>query len=173
MPEGEASCRCAGGAPDDLVAEADPEEREASINDGSREGDRPVEARRVARAWREDNSLHAPLQQLRRRCRMRMNAHTESPCAQRAYDVRLEAEVDDGDAWFVWSANLFHPRWRDESNKVFVLPAGERTRRCQRNIVVGIPWRRDARALCACFAEAPRKASRLDASNCGNPMGAK
>ena len=81
---------------DDLVAEADAEQRPAVVDDRPRQRDRAVEARRIARA-RATGS--------RRRCRPARTSAAVAVCGRtrtraprrrmRADDVRLQAEVDD------------------------------------------------------------------------------
>ena len=87
----------AGGAADDLVSEADPEQRPAVVDRGPGERHGPGQSRRVARAGRQDDAGDVGGEHLGRARGMRQDPHPHPPPTQAADDVRLQAEVDDGD----------------------------------------------------------------------------
>ena len=93
VAEGEAPGPRAGRATDDLVAEADSEERPAVGDDLASQRHRAVKSGRVAGTGREDHSVDVRGEGLRSRGGMWQDANASSAAPETADDVRLEAEV--------------------------------------------------------------------------------
>ena len=87
----------ARGAADDLVAEADPEQRPPVGDRRPGEADRTVEPGRVARARRQDEAVDVAAQRIGDVDGVGQDPDPRAAPAERADDVLLEAEVDDRD----------------------------------------------------------------------------
>ena len=85
-------------APDDLVAEADPQQGPAVVDDGARQRDLCLQARRIAWSGRQDHPIDVAREDLGRRRRVREDPDPGAAVPHRPNDVRLEAEVHDADA---------------------------------------------------------------------------
>ncbi len=126
MPEPETGRLGAGGAGHDLVAEADPEQRPAVVDDRAGEPDRALEPGRIAGTGRQDEAVDLVGQRDGRRDRVGQDPDPSSAPAHAAHDVRLQAEVDDPDerAALAVAADIHDRRRRDLADEVLVLPAG-------------------------------------------------
>ena len=98
MAEPEPARLGAGGPPDDLVAEADAQQRPAVVDDRAGERDLGLEARRIARVRATGSRRRRRSTSTSRRGRrVREDADARAAMAHRPDDVRLQAEVDDAD----------------------------------------------------------------------------
>ena len=95
MPEPEPPRVGARRARDDLVPEADPQQRPAVLDDRPCEGDGAGEPRRVAGTGREDDAIDVRREHLVRRRRVWQQPDTRAAAAERPDDVHLEPVVDD------------------------------------------------------------------------------
>src|SRR5439155_24153365 len=87
---------------DDLVPEADPEERPAIVDDRASETHRAVETGGVAGPRRQDEPVDVSGEGDPARNRMGQDPDASAAFAHPLDDVRLEAEVDDPDQWPVF-----------------------------------------------------------------------
>ena len=85
------------GAGDDLVPEADPEERPPVGDHGAGERDLCRQPRRIARPGRQDDAVHVGGQDLRRGGGVREDPHARAPVAHGPHDVGLQSQVHDAD----------------------------------------------------------------------------
>ena len=131
MAEPEPARLGAGRPPDDLVAEADPEERAAVGDRRPRQRDRTGEPRRVARPGRQDEPVDLGGQRVPGADGVGQDPDPGPAPTERADDVRLEPVVDDRDERPALGrvADLARRLRRDEVDEVLVLPARERAGR--------------------------------------------
>ena len=167
VAEAQAGRLGAGGAADDLVAEADAEQRPAVVDDRPRQRDRTVEPGRIARA-----RARGP----RRRRPGRAPPPPRSCAAGRGPgrrggagpdDVRLEPEVDDRDqrAAVPHAPDVHDRRRRDLAHEVLVLPARHRRARGDGRVRVGLAGRGDDAALAAGLAQVAGERAGVDAGD--------
>src|SRR2546427_318455 len=117
------------GPRDDLVAEADAEERPTVDDRRPSEADEALESRRVAGSRRQDEPVDVVGERLLGAGRVGEDAHARAAATKRADDVLLEAEIEDGDerATLGRIADLAHGSRRHEPDEVLLRPA-----RCRR-----------------------------------------
>ena len=157
----------ASGPRDDLVTEADPEQRPAVVDDRPRQRDRSVESCRIARARRQDDAVDVGRESDGRRDRVRQDADPGAAMAHRADDVRLQPEVDDPDerATILRPTDIHDRRRRDLADEILVLPARHGPGRRDGGVAVDLARRGDDPAQAAVRAEVPRQRPRVHAGD--------
>ena len=157
VPEAKARRLGARGPPDDLVPEADAEQRPAVVDDRPGERDLGVEPRRVAGPGRQDHAIDVGGEDVRGRCRVRQDPDARATSKHRPDDVVLEPEVDDRDAWAagVLGRVVRHGRRRDLPDEILVLPAGHGPGGRHGRLTVDLTGRRDDPAQAAARAQVP------------------
>ena len=96
MSERQAPRVRAGRPPDYLVSQANAQQRPAVGNDRAGERNGTVEPGRITRSRREDHAVHVRRQSLSRRRSVRKDADSGTALPKASHDVRLEAEIQDG-----------------------------------------------------------------------------
>ena len=86
-----------GRPTDDLVAEADAEQRPAVVDDRAGQRDLGLEPGRIAGPGRQDDAVDVRREDVGRGRGVRQDPDAGAPAAHRADDVGLEPEVDDRD----------------------------------------------------------------------------
>ena len=125
---------------DDLVAEADAEQRPAVVDDRLRQGHGAVESSRIPRARRQDQAVDVRSEGDSGRDRVRQDADPGAAVAHGADDVGLQSEVDDPDqrAAVLRTTDVHDRRRRDVADEVLVLPARNGPRRRNGRVAVGL-----------------------------------
>ena len=110
---------------DDLVTEADAEQRPAVVDDRLRQGHGAIESSRIPWAWRQDQAVDVRSEGDRRRDRVRQDADPGAAMAHGADDVGFQSEVDDPDqrAAVLRTTHVHDRRRRDVADEVLILPA--------------------------------------------------
>ena len=136
---------------DDLVTEADAEQRPAVVDDRLRQGDGAVESSRIPRARRQDQAIDVRSEGDGGRDRVRQDADPGAAMAHRADDVRLQSEVDDPDqrAAVLRTTDVHDRRRRDLADEVLVLPALHGPRRRDRRVAIDLARCGDDRRACS------------------------
>src|SRR6188768_1694474 len=125
---------------DDLVTEADAEQRPAVVDDRLGQGDGTVESSRIPRARRQDQAIDVRSEGDSGRDRVWKDADSGPSMAHGADDVGFQPEVDDPDQrTAVFRTTHVHDRRRrDVTDEVLILPALYDPRRDDRRIEVGL-----------------------------------
>ena len=152
---------------DDLVTEADAEQRPAVVDDRLRQGDGAVESSRIPRAWRQDQAIDVRSKGDSGRDRVRQDADPGASMAHGADDVRLQPEVDDPDerAAVLSTTDVHDRRRRDLADEVLVLPALHDPRRGDRRVAIGLARCGDDATHAAVGAEVAGQGAGVDAGD--------
>ena len=126
----------ARGPSDDLVSQADPEQRPAVVDDRLRQRHGSVQAGRIPGAGRQDQAVDVGGEGDGGRDRVGQDAHPGPAASHREDDVRLEPEVHDPDqrTTVLRSPDVHDRRGRHLADEVLVLPPADGPRRGDRRV---------------------------------------
>ncbi len=161
----------AAGARDDLVPEADPEQRAAGGDHGAGEGDLGPKARRVAGAGRQDHPVDVARQQLRRTDHVREYPDPRPTVPHRSHDVRFQTEIDDPDPGPFRGVRrvLCDRRRRHLTDEVLVLPGGDGARHRHGGDRIHVAGGGDDPAQATAGAQVARKGPGIDTGDRRDP----